>query len=68
MLGVIGYAPGALVEVAVVVNPAVPLITLLLSPLTKPVKLAVKAGFTAPYARFVFCAVTVRLFLETVKL
>ena len=55
-------------EVAVVVNPAVPLITLLLSPLTKPVKLAVKAGFTAPYARFVFCAVTVRLFLETVKL
>ena len=63
-----GYVPGALVGVAVVVKPAVPLTTLALSPLAKPVKLAVKVGFTAPYARLVSWAITVRLFLETVKL
>ena len=60
--------PGLLDDVAVVLNPAVPLITLLFSPLTKPVRLAVKAGFTAPYARLASCAVTVSPFLFTVKL
>ena len=63
-----GYVPGALVEVAVVVKPAVPLITPLLSPLAKPLKLAVKVGLAIPYVRFVSSAVTVRLFLVTVKL
>ena len=63
-----GYVPGALVEVAVVVKPAVPLTTLAFSPLAKPVKLAVKVGLASPYARLASWAMTVRPFLETVKL
>ena len=59
--------PAALALVAVVENAGVPLTTLLVSPETKPVIVAVKAGSAAPTARLLASAVTVRAALFTVS-
>ena len=48
--------PTGLAVVAVVANAGVPLITAAVSPLTKPLKDAVNAGFTDPYVRLVLSA------------
>ena len=61
--GVIGKAPTALVDVAVVVYVAV-----MSSPTTTPVSVPVRAGFGSPNARLAFFAVTVSAAFATVTL
>ena len=56
---VIGYVPGAEDVVAVVLKSGEPVTTLCLSPLTKPVVVAVKVGFAVPNDLLALVAVTV---------
>jgi hypothetical protein len=66
MDGVIEYGPTGEVAVAVVLKAGEPVTTEDGSLLTKPVIVAVKAGFPAPYARVALFAVTVSVACWTV--
>jgi hypothetical protein len=57
---VIGQLPKAEVLVAVVASVAVPEITEVLSPFTKPVMVSEKVGFAAPKTRNALFALTIK--------
>ena len=67
--GVIVYVPGALVDVALLLNAGLPVTSEVTSVwlFAKPLNVAVNVGSAAPYAREAVSAVTVRTALVTVS-